>query len=138
MAALTNALQLMPVLKELHMASSLEHADGVRTVLQHAPKTITELDLSENPFFVSVCRARESLEQLVGELRAREKSPKVKISDPARTRLSVDGPPYTIIGDPALGVCARPPLESELHVLPLQPWPQLALYTIGFDDTYEV
>jgi len=114
MAALTNALQLMPALKALHMASSLDRADcvrsflnrfnGVRTVLQHAPKTITELDLSENPFCISECRARETLEQIVDALRARENRPKVKISDPTQTPLSINGPPpYTIIGRPRGG-----------------------------------
>jgi hypothetical protein len=129
MAALTNALQLMPALKALHMASSLDRVDGVRsflncfdgvrTVLQHAPKTITELDLSENPFCINECRARETLEQLVDELRARENRPKVKISDPTRTPLSIDGPPpYTIKGGPTMEEYTRVQL-LELHNMSL-------------------
>jgi hypothetical protein len=104
MAALAKALQLLPALKEIHMARSMG-PDGVRTVLQHAPKaTITELDLSENPFCASADLARHALAQCVEDLRAYEKNPKVKISDPDQTPYSIDGPsPYVVVG-----VCARP------------------------------
>lgn len=127
MAALAKALQLLPALEEIHMARSMG-PDGVRTVLQHAPKaTITELDLSENPFCAYADLARHALAQFVEYLRAYEKNPKVKISDPDQTPYSIDGPsPHVVVGGPAVGVCARPTPR---------PGPQLKFLALRLDDT---
>jgi hypothetical protein len=101
MAALANALRLLPALKEIYMARSMGHADGVQTVLEHAPKdTIIKLNLSENSFCANSDLARHALAGFVKKMHAYENRPTVMISDPDRTPYSIGGPPYAIVGGP--------------------------------------